>query len=602
MARSDMTDTETEEKLRQKIAEGSQDPDDFRDLTDLLFPSGRYDEAITLYQRALTFSLTAFKKGQLSMELAWIYYDIGQQAQVTELAQDALSLLSTEPKSAEVLYCQGASEALLALSVCSTDANGGAEEARLALDWLEQAIADEADFKDKSYAYIDAARMHSLLGNVDEVVTHCERCLTREISETQRISCLILYAQALQREERFAEAEQAITEAFRYGKNYKSGLLHSRLDVELGEILRSTNRLVESKERFRHALAVLKSDPYFHNDTQTLGEVYFNLASVCYELGEYEDAISAYNEVLRCDTKDGPSYWTALYWLGRSYEATEDQRKARDCYAEVLASSYATDTDRTLAREDLTWTLAKLHYQSGEYREAAAAFEELVTRYSSEDGKYWSVLLWLGSCQQGLEEHAKAKDCFEKVQASSRASEVDKAAAAKCLTCTLAKLHYESGQYSQAAAKFKEVLGYYSETDPDHWNTMIWLGCCYQGLAAYTEEQECYQEVLASRHATDHDKVLARRRLASSLGKAYHESRSYPEAIAAFEEVLASCGDDHPDRFHALVCLGYSYLAIKTYAKAGEFFEEVVASVHAPEAEKDAARKALAGLRHSKHQ
>jgi len=75
------------------------------------------------------------------------------------------------------------------------------------------------------------------------------------------------------------------------------------------------------------------------------------------------------------------------------------------------------------------WSLAKVHYQSREYSEAAAAFEELVSQYSSEDSKYWNALLWLGSCCQGLEEHSKAKDCFEKVQASSCASEVDKAAA-----------------------------------------------------------------------------------------------------------------------------------------------------------------------------
>jgi tetratricopeptide (TPR) repeat protein len=121
-------------------------------------------------------------------------------------------------------------------------------------------------------------------------------------------------------------------------------------------------------------------------------------------------------------------------------------------------------------------------------------------------------------------------------------------------------------------------------------------GLCYQGLAAYTKEQECYQEVLASRHATDHDKVLARRRLASSLGKAYYESRNYPEAIAAFEEVLASCTADHADRFHALVCLGYGYLAIKTYTKARYCFEQVLVSPHAPAVEKAEARKVLARL------
>jgi tetratricopeptide (TPR) repeat protein len=596
MAKSDMTDTEIEEELRQKIADGSQDPEDYRNLTDLLFPSGDYDEAIALYQRALTLPLTAFKKAQLSMELGWIYYEIGQQTQVAELARDVLSLLSTEPRGAEILYCQGASEALLALSVSSTDANAGSEGARLALDRLEQAIADEVDFKDKSYAYIDAARMHGLLGNVDMVVTLCEGCLAREISEMQRISCLILYAQALQREERFAEAEQAITEAFRFGKNYKSGLLHSRLDVELGEIQRSTNRLAESKESFRQALAALKSDPYFHNDTQTLGEVYFNLASVCYELGEYEDAVSSYNEVLRCDPKNGSSYWTALYCLGRSYEANGDRSKARDCYREVSASSHATKEDKSLAQKGLMWVLAKLDYESGKYNEAAAAFEEVISHYTKEDSDYWPAIVWLGSCYEGLGAYAKAQTLYEQALDSPHTSDANKVIARRGLARSLARHFYEAREYKEAVTRYEEVLGHYPETDPNRWNTMIWLGSCYQGLGAYAKEQECYQRVLASRYAADADKLLARKKLASSLGKAYYESKSYAEAIAAFEDVLTSCPESEPHRFHALVWLGYSYLATRMYARARDCFEQVLPSSCASEAEKASAQQGLVRL------
>jgi tetratricopeptide (TPR) repeat protein len=416
MAKSDMTDTEIEEELRQKIADGSQDPEDYRNLTDLLFPSGDYDEAIALYQRALTLPLTAFKKAQLSMELGWIYYEIGQQTQVAELARDALSLLSTEQ-----------------------------------------------------------------------------------------------YAQALQREERFAEAEQAITEAFRFGKNYKSGLLHSRLDVELGEIQRSTNRLAESKESFRQALAALKSDPYFHNDTQTLGEVYFNLASVCYELGEYEDAVSSYNEVLRCDPKNGSSYWTALYCLGRSYEANGDRSKARDCYREVSASSHATKEDKSLAQKGLMWVLAKLDYESGKYNEAAAAFEEVISHYTKEDSDYWPAIVWLGSCYEGLGAYAKAQTLYEQVLDSPHTSDANKVIARRGLARSLARHFYEAREYKEAVTRYEEVLGHYPETDPNRWNTMIWLGSCYQGLGAYAKEQECYQRVLASRYAADADKLLARK-------------------------------------------------------------------------------------------
>jgi tetratricopeptide (TPR) repeat protein len=595
MTDDDHPDEEAEKELRQKIATGSQNAEDYRDLIDLLVPSGRYAEAISLCQQALTFPLTAFEKARLSMELGWIHYDVGQRAQASLLAHEALSLLSTEPKGAEVLYCLGASQALLSLSESFADPNAGAEAARLALDWLEKAVADDSDFRDKPYAYIDVARMHSLLGNVDKAIRHCERCLDREINENQRILCLIVYSQALQLRERFAEAEQAITQAFRYGKNYKSGLFHG-LYLELGTIQRFTNRLTEARRSFEQALLALKSDPYFHSEEEILGEIYFNLATVCYELGEYQDAIAAYSEVLRCHGKDVPAYWTALYWLGRSYEATEDYHKARDCYAEVVAASCAAEDDKVLARKELAWVLAKLNYESGKYAEAAAAFEEIVSRYTKEDRDYWLAILWLGCSYEGSGDYGKARSFYKDLQDSSYASDADKVTARNRLPRCVARLAYESGDYRDAVAKFEEALGHYSETKPNHWNTFIWLASCYEGLENYEKAQECYQQVLGSRHATEHDKVLARRRLASNIGKAYFESRNYPEAVAAFEEVLALCSDDHTDRFHALVSLGYSYVGLKTYSKAQDCFEKVLASPQAPEGEKVAAQKALARL------
>lgn len=592
----DYPDEQAEKKLREKIAAGSQDPDDYRNLTDLLVPSGQYDEAIALYQRALTFPLTAFKKAQLSMELGWIHYDIGQRAQATSLAQQALSLLSNEPEGAETLYCLGASQALLSFIESFADPDAGAEAARLALGWLEQSIADKSEFKDKPHALMDAAHLHWLLGNTDKVIVYCEQCLGRELNQMQRVSCLIAYAQALQGEERFVEAEHAIAEAFEYGKNYKSGLLY-RLYVEQGMILRFTNRAREAMSSFEQALGVLKSDPYFHSDAEVLGEIYFNLATVSYELGEYQDAIPAYSEVLRCHAKDVPAYWTALYWQGRSYDATEDYPEARDCYAEVVASSRAAEADKVLARKELAWVLAKLNYESGKYADAAAAFEEVITHYNKSDQDYWSVILWLAYSYEGLGAYRKARAFYEELLDSSHASDADKLTARNGLPGCLARLAHESGDYREAAAKFEEILGHYPETDPSHWKIFIWLASCYQGLEHYGKAQECYQKVLVSRHATDHDKILARRKLTSSVGKSYYEARNYPEAVAAFEEVLSSCPENDPDRFHALVWLGYGCGAMGMFARAANCFEQVLASPLALDADKTSAQNGLERLR-----
>jgi tetratricopeptide (TPR) repeat protein len=217
----------------------------------------------------------------------------------------------------------------------------------------------------------------------------------------------------------------------------------------------------------------------------------------------------------------------------------------------------------------------------------------LISYYTKEDSDYWSAVLWLGSCHEGLGAYDKARSFYYEVINSPHASEVNKTTTQQALRRTLAKIFYESGKYEEAAAKYEEVLGYYPDNDSDRWKTMISLACCYKGLAAYTKEPECYRKVLASRHATDHDKSLARRRFASSRGQAHYHSKNYAEAIVAFEEVLESCRKDDDDRFHALVCLGYGYLQIKTYTKARECFEEVLASPRASDTLKASARKAL---------
>lgn len=239
------------------------------------------------------------------------------------------------------------------------------------------------------------------------------------------------------------------------------------------------------------------------------------------------------------------------------------------------------------------WVVAKLDYESGKYNEAAEAFEEVVSHYTKEDSDYWPAILSLGSSYEGLGEYAKARSCYEEASASPYTSDANKVIARKGLARSLARLAYESGNYEEAATKFEEVLGHYPETDPDHWNTLLWLGSCYQMLGAYAKAQDCYRKVLAYPHATDADKASARKKLASSLGKAYYHQKQYAEAIAAFEEVLNSYAKDDPYRSHALLWLGYSCHAMKAYARARNCFEEVLALPLASEDEKASARKGL---------
>ena len=75
-----------EEKLRKEIARGSLDPQVFCDLAELVFAAGGTEEAISLYERALSVPLTGLQKAKVSTGLGWLFYEIGKVAEAFPLA------------------------------------------------------------------------------------------------------------------------------------------------------------------------------------------------------------------------------------------------------------------------------------------------------------------------------------------------------------------------------------------------------------------------------------------------------------------------------------------------------------------------------------
>src|SRR3989338_2129341 len=120
MAKKTSPDPRAEASLREKIADGSQDPEDYRNFVRILVSAGNYEEAILLYKRALNLPLKNFEKASLSVELGWFLYEMGDVEQAQTLAQTAASVLSNEPESPEVLLTRGMGQSLLAHCVWLT--------------------------------------------------------------------------------------------------------------------------------------------------------------------------------------------------------------------------------------------------------------------------------------------------------------------------------------------------------------------------------------------------------------------------------------------------------------------------------------------------
>ena len=235
MSEQQFSQQEPEEELRKRIIAGSAGSKDYRELGGLLFLSGNSDEAVALYQQAIIMSSTNIQKAAVAVELGLLFYEMSEQAKAQTLAEDALRLLSNESDSHEMLACQGAGQSLLAHCTMVKNAESGKELIRVALETLDRVKGNGPNFEGKTTAYLDAATLHDLLGNVDKATSLCEKFLQCELHEWERISGLIVYGQALRSAGRFGEAEHKIEEALRYASKYKLLLAHLYLELGLDQ-------------------------------------------------------------------------------------------------------------------------------------------------------------------------------------------------------------------------------------------------------------------------------------------------------------------------------------------------------------------------------
>ncbi len=422
------------EELRHKIAAGSTNQKDHRDLAYHLFAIGQYKEAILFYQQALDLSLQDIQKADLSVDLAGVLYEVNRRAEAQTLAENAIALLSNQDESVEVLLSRGAAYSLLAYGYSFTDSNASANTARLGLDTLERVIAESSDSEKAASAYYFSARIHNLLGSTERTVMLCEKYLQYELGERERLECLMILAEALRFQERFVEAERVIEEARRYvgtDKQYVEAdkRVAQRLSLERGLVQRLSNRLTDAVMTFKQMLVEVEADPALRNDPGISGTIYWNLAAVLYETSDYEGAAAAFEKALIFHPQNEPNHYKILLSLGDCYLGTAAYAKARECYEKVVASAYSWDAEKLKACAGV----AKVLYESGEYTQAASALETLLSDYRNDDPNYYNLLLWLGNCYEGMRVNAKARDNYEKVVAAPCAWKADKVSAQEAL-------------------------------------------------------------------------------------------------------------------------------------------------------------------------
>jgi len=404
-------------ELQRKIAEGSGNLEDYRQLARTLFAAGRLDEATEIQSKALDLPLSDVERAGLIMEKAGGVFD---WKEARSLAQAAINLLVGRQESPEVLVIRGLAYSVLAERGHQVDPAGGREEASKALSWLEKAIATgdlDSDVPQLSAVFLQAATMHHILDQSNQAIAYSQRALGLDADNRIRLRCLMALGRSLSASGRLADAERVLNEALQHPCNE---LMLPTLHFEMGLVQRELKQLRQACESFRRALSGIEMHPFLRRDDDLIRDINAYLAAVSYECGDYEEAAAAYSRVLRHCSKDDPRRPNYLLWLGCCELALARLSEARDHLTQVLNSPSTDENERQRANTALWDAHIRLAEAARDASDAETAIREYEAALSfCEEGDPYrvDVLGWLAELYFRLGRYSEARSYYEQLLA-----------------------------------------------------------------------------------------------------------------------------------------------------------------------------------------
>ena len=337
--------------LRARIAGGSRDVDDYLELADVLQGASRWDEALAIYEQARGLDLQNLAKAKLTTRLGLLHQHRMDRKAAPAFAREALTLVRDEPDSVEVLLIRGCSQSVLAHALWVDDPEAGADEARVAVKWLERVIREDNTSRDATTACYEIARLHNALGNPDQAIIFSQEYLRHDLDQCNRLAGKLVLADALVATDRFREAEATIADAFHDAETF--GETPPTLYLLLGLVHQDARRPAEAQRAFEQALKVVQEDKYLRGDKEFVRTLHWHLADLDRNTGNYAHQVSILHELLRLYPEGHAEWHRILIWLGDCHARLGHAAEARRCYQQVIAASTASKAERDAARDGM---------------------------------------------------------------------------------------------------------------------------------------------------------------------------------------------------------------------------------------------------------
>jgi tetratricopeptide (TPR) repeat protein len=101
-------------ELQSRISQGSLDSDDYRELANLLKSEARHEEAIQIYEKALTLTLTGVQRATVLLEMGILLNATrAERDRARELAEEVIDTVRAEPFTIQVRLLRGVALSLL---------------------------------------------------------------------------------------------------------------------------------------------------------------------------------------------------------------------------------------------------------------------------------------------------------------------------------------------------------------------------------------------------------------------------------------------------------------------------------------------------------
>ncbi len=419
--------TSQENHLREKIASGSLNPDDYTALATLLYDTNRFDESQSTLRNALGLPFPDLARAVLLTSLGWRVREItGDTAEPLLLGEQAMALTQTG-ETTEALIARAGAQHLFADCAWNVDSTLAIQAATDALSLFERVIgASEALPDRKLYEiYFEASRLNKLLGRGKEALEQCERALRYAQDETERVFCKIGQGTILRHDGRLEEAREIFMSATKSSGLPVHLLVHTYYELGLAE--RALGKLPEARAKHQSALRILQDDPALPRCYMQESELLHSVAEISYELGDFDTAAKEYRVLVESYPSTDPLHWYCLVWVTQCQLDMRQFEAARSNAERIAASSVASEDQRECASVSLRmarYSIIKSLYDSGDYVSCIAEGESLLPLFERANDGYLPILLLLGHSYLALK-NPEARKYYEAIVAHPDASATD---------------------------------------------------------------------------------------------------------------------------------------------------------------------------------